>query len=113
MPEWEPLTPELVEDEAIRGDFVIRWVVVGLAMLLGISQIAETRTLLHLKNGVYLIGHGILPNGADLFSYTASDRQWVNLAWLFDIAAAGVYSVGGELDFHWFKDYSRAWPSGF
>ena len=21
LPEWEPLTPELVEDEAIRGDF--------------------------------------------------------------------------------------------
>src|SRR4051812_13803052 len=48
LPEWEPLTPELVEDDAIRGDFAMRWVVVGLAMLLGCSQIAETKTLIHI-----------------------------------------------------------------
>jgi tetratricopeptide (TPR) repeat protein len=97
LPEWEPLTPELVEDEAIRGDFVIRWVVVGLALLLGISQISETRTLVHVKNGQYLIGHGLLPGGKDIFSYTASDRRWVNLPWLFDIAVAGVDAIGGGI----------------
>ena len=47
LPEWQPFTPELVEDEAIRGDFVLRWVVVGLALLLVISQISESLTLLH------------------------------------------------------------------
>lgn len=97
LPEWEPLTPELVEDEAIRGDFVIRWVVVGLALLLGISQITETRTLVHIKNGLYLLSHGILPGWQDIFSYTAADRKWVNLPWLFDIASAAVYSVGGGI----------------
>ena len=97
LPEWEPLTPELVEDEAIRGDFVIRWVVVGLALLLGISQISETRTLLHLKNGQYLLSHGVLPGAKDVFSFTANDRKWVNLSWLFDIAAAGVFSVAGGI----------------
>lgn len=97
LPEWEPLTPELVEDEAIRGDFVMRWVVVGLALLLGVSQIAETRTLLHLKNGLYLAGHGFLPSAKDPFSYTASDRKWTNLAWVFDLAMAGVYSLGGGI----------------
>ena len=97
LPEWEPLTPELVEDEAIRGDFVIRWVVVGLALLLGISQISETRTLLHLKSGEYLLSHGLLPGAKDVFSYTANDRKWVNLSWLFDIAAAGVFSVSGGI----------------
>ena len=35
LPEWEPLSPELLEDEAIRGDFVLRWAIVGLAMLFG------------------------------------------------------------------------------
>ncbi len=97
LPEWEPLTPELVEDEAIRGDFVIRWVVVGLALLLGISQISETRTLLHLKNGEYLLSHGLLPGAKDVFTYTANDRKWVNLSWLFDIAAASVFSVAGGI----------------
>lgn len=95
LPEWEPLTPELVEDEAIRGDFVIRWVVVGLALLLGISQISETRTLIHLKSGLQLINNGFLPAGRDPFSYTANDRRWVNLPWLFDITTASIHSLGG------------------
>ncbi|MEI7494618.1 MAG: hypothetical protein WCJ92_08515, partial [Alphaproteobacteria bacterium] len=97
LPEWEPLTPELVEDEAIRGDFVIRWVVVGLALLLGISQISETRTLLHLKNGEYLLSHGLLPRAKDVFAYTTNDRKWVNLSWLFDIGAASLFSVAGGI----------------
>ena len=97
LPEWEPLTPELVEDEAIRGDFVIRWTVVGLALLMGMSQIAETRTLVHLKSGQYLIGHGFLPGRNDVLSHTATDRKWVNLPWLFDIMMAGVHSLGGGI----------------
>lgn len=95
LPEWVPLTPELLEDEAIRGDFVIRWAVVGLALLLGISQIAESRTLLHLKSGQYLFSHGIIPTGTDPFSYTAADRRWVNLPWLFDLVMAGVHGLSG------------------
>src|SRR6058998_1513492 len=42
LPEWEPLTPELVEDEAIRGDFMLRWAMVLLALLIGCRQIVET-----------------------------------------------------------------------
>ena len=34
LPEYEPLTPEMVEDEAIRGDFVMKWAVILLAVLL-------------------------------------------------------------------------------
>ncbi|MEN9554072.1 MAG: hypothetical protein RLZZ232_358, partial [Planctomycetota bacterium] len=30
LPEEEPLTPELVEEEAIRGDFMLRWATVFL-----------------------------------------------------------------------------------
>lgn len=97
LPEWEPLTPELVEDEAIRGDFVIRWVVVGLALLLGISQITETRTLVHIKTGQYLMEHGFLPPSNDVFSSTANDHRWVNLSWLFDIITSGIYSISGGI----------------
>ena len=97
LPEWEPLTPELVEDEAIRGDFVLRWVVVGLALLLGISQIADTRTLVHLKTGQYLLQHGLVPAAKDVLSHTATDRRWVNLSWLFDIATAGIYAISGGI----------------
>ncbi|WP_010587498.1 tetratricopeptide repeat protein [Schlesneria paludicola] len=97
LPEWEPLTPELVEDEAIRGDFVIRWAVVGLALLLGVSQIAETRTLLHIKSGQYLASHGFLPPAQDPFSYTASERRWINLPWAFDLVVAGIHAVSGGI----------------
>ncbi len=94
LPEWEPLTPELVEDEAIRGDTMLRWAVVLLAFLLGCTQIAETATLVHVKSGQYMAGNGWLPPTHDVFSYTAQDRPWVNLSWLFDLAAAGVFAVG-------------------
>ena len=97
LPEWEPLTPELVEDEAIRGDFVIRWAVVGLALLFGFSQIADSRTLVHIKSGQYLASHGFMPPANDVFSYTASDRRWVNLSWLFDLFTAGIHAVGGGI----------------
>lgn len=97
LPEWEPLTPELVEDEAIRGDFVIRWTVVGLALLIGCAPITDTRTLLHIRSGEYLATHGLLPPANDVFSSTASDRPWVNLSWMFDLAAAGVHTIAGGI----------------
>jgi tetratricopeptide (TPR) repeat protein len=97
LPEWEPLTPELVEDEAIRGDFVIRWAVVGLALLFGFAPIADTRTLVHVRSGEYLASHGFLPPGLDPFSYTANDRAWINLSWMFDLIAAGIHGVSGGI----------------
>lgn len=97
LPEWEPLTPELVEDEAIRGDFVIQWAVVGLAILLGCSQIAETKTLIHIRSGEYLATHGILPPKHDYLAFTRVDQPWVNLSWLFDLVAAGVHGLGGGI----------------
>jgi len=95
LPEWEPLTPEIIEDEAVRGDFVIRWAVVGLALLFGFSQIDETRTLVHIKTGEYQAYNGLLPPALDVFSYTAVEQRWVNLSWLFDLCTAGIYALSG------------------
>ncbi|MBM4074289.1 MAG: hypothetical protein FJ267_01435, partial [Planctomycetes bacterium] len=97
LPEWEPLTPELVEDEAIRGDFVIRWAIVGVALLFGLSQIADSRTLVHIKTGQYLASHGFVPPSKDVFTYTANDRPWWNVSWLFDLIAAGTFNVAGGI----------------
>ncbi|MBS0261352.1 MAG: hypothetical protein JSS02_05295, partial [Planctomycetes bacterium] len=93
--EYEELTPEIAEDEAIRNDFVIRWAVVLLAFLLGSTRIADTTTLVHVKTGEYLASHGLLPPRTDVFSYTASDRPWANLSWGFDLFVAAVHAVGG------------------
>lgn len=97
LPEWEPLTPELVEDDAIRGDFAMRLVVIGLAILLGCSQIADTKTLIHIRSGEYLAAHGFLPPAKDYLAYTRAELPWVNLSWLFDLVAAGVHTLGGGI----------------
>ena len=47
LPEYEPLTPEMVEDEAVRGDFVMKWAVILLAVLFGCTLVVETSTLVH------------------------------------------------------------------
>ncbi len=103
LPEWEPLTPELVEDEAIRGDFMLRWAAILLACLFAATYISETETLVHVKTGQYLASHGFWPPATDVFSYTASDRTWNNNAWLFDLTLSGVYGVSGDTGLTIFK----------
>jgi hypothetical protein len=95
LPETEPLTPELVEDEAIRGDFMIRWAVILLAALLACTEIADTTTIVRIKTGQYIASHGMWPPANDVFSYTAAERPWVNLSWMFDVTLAGLYYVVG------------------
>ena len=95
LPEWEPLSPEIVEDEAIRGDFMLRWAVILLAFLLGCRHISDTVTLVRIRTGEHLASNGILPPANDVFSYTTAERPWVNLGWLFDLVIAGAYGVGG------------------
>jgi len=97
LPEFEPLTPELVEDEAIRGDFMLRWSAILLATLLGWTEITESLTLVRIKTGQYLASHGILPPATDVFSVSAEKQPWINLSWLGDLVLAGVYGVGGDL----------------
>lgn len=96
LPEWEPLTPELVEDEAIRGDFMLRWAAVLLAILLGCTEVSDSLAFVRIRTGEYLASHGILPPRTDVFSYTAGDRPWINLGWLSDLLLGGVYAVGGD-----------------
>ena len=92
--DWEPLTPELVEDEAVRGDFMLRWAVVLLALLIGCRQIVETTTLVHVKTGQYLASHGFWPPANDVFSSTASEHRWTNLSWLWDLISSGLFAIG-------------------
>ena len=101
--EYEELTPELVEDEAIRGDFVIKWAVVLLAFLLASTKVGESLSLVSIKTGQYLASHGFLPPRTDVFSSTATDRAWPNLAWGFDLVLGAVYSAGGFVGVSVFK----------
>lgn len=96
LPEEFVLTPELVEEEAIRGDIMLRGAVVLLAVLFGWTHQTTTPVLTRIRTGELLAAHGWLPPRTDsFFSFTAGDRAWVNLAWLGDLWLAGVYAVGG------------------
>lgn len=103
LPEDEPLTPELVEEEAIRGDFMLRWAAIFLALLFGFSKISDTRTLVHIKSGDQMRANGFLPSGTDTFSFTADGQPYANVSWLFDHVIGFVWSVGQETGLTLFK----------
>lgn len=95
LPVRLPLSPELLEDEAIRGDFVLRWVVVAVAFLFGCTEIDDARTLAHAQFGEWMQSHGWLPSAIDPFALTTDERRWVNLSWLFDHVTAAFFGFTG------------------
>ncbi|MFM8727435.1 MAG: hypothetical protein ACKON9_20170, partial [Planctomycetaceae bacterium] len=95
LPDDEPLTPELVEEEAIRGDFMLRWAVVLLSVLMAFTQISDTRPLVLIRSGDYMRAHGFLPpRGTDPLSFTMDGRPITNTGWLFDHVVSLAWSVG-------------------
>lgn len=96
LPEDEELTPEIVEEEAIRGDFMLRWAAIFLAVLFGFGQMADTMTLVHIRSGDHLRANGFLPSSQDALSYALDGQSTANVSWLFDHVVSFVYSLGGE-----------------
>lgn len=103
LPEEEELTPELVEEEAIRGDFMLRWAAIFLAVLFGFTQISDTRPLVHIRSGDAIRANGFLPSGADTLSYALEERDIANVSWLFDVLISIVHGMGGETALTVFK----------
>ncbi|HIK92715.1 MAG TPA: hypothetical protein EYG03_12130 [Planctomycetes bacterium] len=95
LPEEEELTPELVEEEAIRGDFMLRWAAIFLAVLFGFSQMVDTQTLVHIRSGDQMLQNGFLPSPQDSLSYSLDGQSVATSAWAFDNLVSYVYSVGG------------------
>ena len=95
LPEQYELTAEDVEDEAIRGDFMLRWAVILLALLLGVREVNDTATLVRIRSGEAIRANGFWPPAEDPFSYTAAERTWVNLAWFGDVILSFVYGALG------------------
>lgn len=85
LPDWEELTPELMEDECLRGDAMLRGAVLLLALLLGWTYITETSVLVSIRTGEFIAGQSWLPPRTDPFSSSAAGRTWVNLGWLMDL----------------------------
>lgn len=106
LPELEELTPELVEEEAIRGDFMLRGAVILLAVLFGFLQIADSRVLVHIRSGEQMRENGFLPARTDAFSFAIEGETVANVSWLFDHVVSGVWSVGGPLGLTLFKAFT-------
>ena len=106
LPEEEELTPEFVEEEAVRGDFMLRWSTVFLAILLGFSEISDTRTLIHVRSGESLANNGFLPSSTDTLSYATEGQQVANVSWLFDLLVYAIHSLGGMTGLAIFKAFT-------
>ncbi len=96
LPEDEPLTPELVEEEAIRGDFMLRWATVFLAVLMAFGQLNDTRPLVLIRSGDQMRSNGFLPSRADQFSITMDGKSVTNVSWLFDHLVSLSWLIAGE-----------------
>ena len=95
LPELQELTPELAEEEAIRGDFMLRGAAILLAVLFGCGQIADSRVLVHVRSGEYMQANGLLPPRTDVFSFANEGQSVANVSWLFDHVVSIVWSLGG------------------
>ncbi|MEY3459257.1 MAG: hypothetical protein RL215_2414, partial [Planctomycetota bacterium] len=96
LPEDEPLTPELVEEEAIRGDFMLRWAVICLAALMAFTCISDTKPLVLIRSGEQMRSSGFLPPRTDQLSLTMEGKNISNAGWLFDHTVSFFWSAGGE-----------------
>jgi len=75
----------------------------NLAVLFGFSQIAETRTLVHIRSGEQLRANGFLPGSSDAFAYSLESKPTANVSWLFDHVVSAAYAAGGEYGLTIFK----------
>lgn len=96
LPDDEPLTPELVEEEAIRGDFMLRWAAIFLAVLMAFGQINDTKPLVLIRSGDAMRANGFLPSRVDQFSLTMEGQSVANVSWMFDHLVSLSWLVGGD-----------------
>jgi hypothetical protein len=66
----------------------------ALVFLLGCFRQRDADIWWHLKTGQEILERGELPD-KDWFTFTSTDRDWIDLHWLFQITAAKLYSLGG------------------
>ncbi len=65
-----------------------------LAILLGCYELFDPDIWWHLKSGQWILEHGRVPF-LDIFTYSSSNRVWVDLHWGFQVALALAYALAG------------------
>lgn len=74
--------------------YLLLFVFLGLAFLLGCFRMWNGDIWWHLRTGQLILERGRVP-GTDWFTYTGPEREWIDLHWGFQVAAAGAYAMGG------------------
>lgn len=88
------MTPLLAENEAKRGDTMLRWALLFLIALAACTEITETSTLMHVACGQNTL-ENFFPARTGVLSSTAENQSWHNLSWLFDSLLAISFSIAG------------------
>jgi len=85
----------------IRGQSTLRWLdrllaaeLVGLTFLLGCFLDRDTDIWWHLRAGREILGGGGIPR-TDSYIFAATGAEWVDLHWVFQIAAAWIFAHAG------------------
>ena len=75
-----------------------RWAVTGgllaLAFLFGSFPMADFDPWWHLRTGQFILQHRAVPQ-VDIYTYTNAGAPWIDVYWLFQVAIALLYRVGG------------------
>ena len=66
----------------------------ALAFLLGCYELFDPDIWWHLKSGQWILDHRRIPF-LDIFTYSSSNRVWVDLHWGFQVALALAYGLAG------------------
>jgi hypothetical protein len=85
-------SPRPSPGESGRGLLLLA--LLAVTFLLGCFPMGDFDVWWHLRSGQLILERGAVPR-VDLFTYTNSDRPWIDLYWLFQIVIALLYRVGG------------------
>jgi hypothetical protein len=89
----QPLGPEVRWKRA--EDRLVIAALLGVAFVLGCFPMADFDVWWHLRAGQMVLQSGHLPR-VDDWTYTNAGKPWIDLYWLFQVAIAALYSLGGS-----------------
>lgn len=79
---------------AFLADLPLALLFLGLVFLLGIFPLKDTDFWWHLRTGDLIRKTGVIPH-KDIYTFTAPDKEWIDLHWGFQVGVSWLYGLGG------------------
>src|ERR1700727_2354797 len=88
--------PQIVNESRFSRstDSILVAAVGMLAFLLGCYQLFDTDVWWQLRSGQWILENRRVPQ-LDIYTFSSSDRAWINLHWGFQVVLALAYALGG------------------